>query len=341
MIKTLPVTQAVGSVLAHDITEILPGQFKGRAFRKGHIITEEDVDHLRDLGKEHLYVLELGENQVHEDDAARELARALAGPGVVVTGEPKEGKLELTAGRDGLLRVDVDALQSFNLSGEVMCATRHTHSVVRKGEVIAGTRAIPLVIARSVLDAAVAVCAASGGVLRVVPFRRTRVGVVVTGSEVYYGRIHDKFRPVIERKIKEIGSSIIGVRYAPDKRDVIRGHIRDLMAEGAELIVTTGGMSVDPDDVTRLAAADAGARDITYGSAVLPGAMLMVAYIGDVPVIGVPACGMFHDITLFDLIFPRILTGERIGREALAALGHGGLCLNCRECRFPVCPFGK
>ncbi|MEK6776492.1 MAG: molybdopterin-binding protein [bacterium] len=341
MLKTLPVQESVGTVLAHDITEIIPGQFKGRAFRKGHIITESDIEHLRDLGKEHLYVLEIGVDEMHENDAAMQLASVLAGKGVTVSREPREGKLELAASYDGLLKVNVQALYRFNLIGEVMCATRHTNTYVRQGEILAGTRTIPLVIQKKTIDKAVAICKEAGAIVHVLPLLKTNVGVVITGNEVYYGRIKDKFRPVITRKVTEIGSRISDVRYAQDQREIIAGHILDLIAAGSDLIVTTGGMSVDPDDVTRLAVADAGAREITYGSAVLPGAMLMVAYIGEVPVIGVPACGMFHDITLFDLIFPRILAGERIGREALAALGHGGLCLNCKICRFPVCPFGK
>ncbi|OIP64466.1 MAG: molybdopterin-binding protein [Nitrospirae bacterium CG_4_9_14_3_um_filter_53_35] len=341
MVKTLPVHDAVGTVLAHDITEIIPGQFKGRAFKKGHIITESDIEHLKNLGKEHLYVLEIGGEDLHENDAAVMLASALAGRGIMVSKEPKEGKLELTAAYEGLLKVNVQALYRFNLIGEVMCATRHTNTYVKKGEILAGTRAIPLVIHKKIIEKAVAVCKEAGGVLHLLPLRKAGVGVVITGNEVYHGRIKDRFRPVIQKKVEEIGSSIVDVRYAPDERKVIAGHIRDLIGKGADLIVTTGGMSVDPDDVTRLAVADAGAEEITYGSSVLPGAMLMVAYMGDIPVIGVPACGMFHDITLFDLILPRVLAGERIGREALAALGHGGLCLNCETCRFPVCPFGQ
>ncbi len=341
MLKTLPVTKAVGTVLAHDITKIVPGHSKGRAFKKGHIVTEEDVEQLRNLGKENLYVMELKEDEMHENDAALMLASALAGRGIEVAGEPKEGKLELKAAYDGLLKVDARALYRFNLLGEVMCATRHNNTMVRKGEPLAGTRAIPLIIGRSLVGRAVEICREAESILHILPVRKARVGVVITGNEVYYGRIKDKFRPVIEKKIDEIGSTIEDVCYTPDDREKIADRLRDLLVNGADLIVTTGGMSVDPDDVTRLAVADAGAEVLTYGSAVLPGAMLMVAYIGEVPVIGVPACGMFHDITLFDLLLPRILAGERIGREELAALGHGGLCLNCEVCRFPVCPFGK
>jgi molybdenum cofactor synthesis domain-containing protein len=337
----LPLQKAVGTVLAHDITEIIPGHFKGRAFKKGHIITQNDVAHLRNLGKEHLFVLQISEVELHENEAALRLASALAGEGVIPAEEPKEGKVELRAARDGLLTVNVEALYRFNLLGDVMCATRHRHTLVKAGELLGGTRTIPLVIPKERIDLAEAICREAGGILHVLPLRVAAVGVVITGNEVYYGRIRDRFRPVVQKKVEEVGSRIVDVRYAPDEREVIARHIRDLMAQGVDLILATGGMSVDPDDVTRLAVADAGAKGMVYGASVLPGAMLMVAYIGEVPVIGVPACGMFHTVTLFDLIFPRLLAGERIGREEIAALGHGGLCLDCAECRFPVCPFGK
>jgi len=341
MTRTLPVEDAVGTILAHDITEIVPGRFKGRAFKKGHLVTREDVEHLKNLGKEHLYVLEVDDSELHENDAARRLARELAGPGVIPSEEPREGKLNLKAEHDGLLKVDVSALLRFNLIGEVMCATRHNNSCVRKGDSLAGTRAIPLVIPKQTIEKAVSICREAGGILKVLPLRKAEVGVVITGNEVYSGRIRDQFGPVIRKKVEKIGSSIFEVRYAPDRVEVISGHIRDLISKGADFILTTGGMSVDPDDVTRLAVADAGAARPIHGSAVLPGAMLLVAEIGDVPVIGIPACGMFHETTLFDLLLPRVLAGDRIGREELAALGHGGLCLHCEVCRFPVCPFGK
>ncbi len=341
MVQILPLKEAIGTVLAHDITEIVPGRFKGRAFRKGHVVTREDIEHLRDLGKEHLHVLKISEVELHEDEAALLLAAALAGNGILCSRSPKEGKVELQAADDGLLKVDIEALYRFNLLGDVMCATRHSNTLVKKGDRVAGTRAIPLVIRRERVEQAEAICREAGGILKLLPLRKARVGVVITGNEVYYGRIRDRFRPVVESKVQAVGSHIVDVRYAPDKREVIVQSMRELLDQGADLILATGGMSVDPDDVTRRAVEDAGADPIVYGASVLPGAMLMVAYIRDIPVIGIPACGMFHSTTLFDLLFPRILAGERIGREEIAALGHGGLCLNCEECRFPVCPFGK
>jgi molybdopterin biosynthesis enzyme len=343
---TVPLHEAVGMVLAHDVTEIRAGEFKGRAFKKGHVVRREDIARLQRLGKEHLYILNLAEDEMHENEAAEALAGALMGPGVEAAGEPKEGKITLVAARDGLLKVDVERLFAFNMLGQVMCATLHNNTVVRKGCVVAGTRAIPLVVKRSLV--ADAVSRVRGGAIEVKVMRRPKAGVVITGNEVYSGLVRDSFAPVIRRKIEELGGSVIGVRYAPDEADHIARNLSELLAAGADLLITTGGMSVDPDDVTRFAVRSLGAADIVYGSAVLPGAMFLVAYIdrpnGDsrVPLLGVPACGIYHRTTVFDLILPRVLAGETITRADLARMGHGGLCLGCGdECRYPVCPFGK
>ncbi len=338
--KTIRVSDAVGAVLAHDITEIRPGEFKGRAFKKGHIIREEDVCHLQRLGKEHLFVLNLSQDEMHENDAAYALARALMGEGVAIKGEPKEGKISIVAERDGLLKIDRDALLNFNMLGEVMCSTLHTNTLVKKGRTVAGTRAIPLVVKRDVVESAAAI-GKERPIIRVSKIRKPRAGVVITGNEVYHGRIKDAFAPVITKKIEEIGGELVGVYYAPDHRAFIADRLQELLKAEADLLITTGGMSVDPDDVTRFAIRELGARDITYGSAVLPGAMFLVAYLGAIPILGIPACGMYAKTTIFDLILPRVLAGEKIGRRELAELGHGGLCMKCEVCRYPVCPFGK
>ncbi len=364
--KTVPIVEAIGMVLAHDITEIRKDEFKGRAFKKGHIIRVEDITHLKRLGKEHLFVLSLSPDEMHEDDAAAALAAALMGKGVRVEGEPKEGKINIVADRDGLLCVNRDALLGLNLLGDVMCATRHGNSLVKKDRIVAGTRAIPLVVKRRIIAEAVAVCeeARQSGapVIEVKKLRKPKAGVVITGNEVYHGRIKDAFAPVITRKVEAFGGEIIGLYYAPDDAGFIKQRLQELIDAGADLLITTGGMSVDPDDVTRFAIRDIGATDITYGAAVLPGAMFLVGYLSKehsaesivqkpsapgappsagIPILGIPACGMYHAITVLDLILPRVLAGERIGRQELAELGHGGLCLNCKTCRYPVCPFGK
>ena len=349
--KTIRVTESVGTVLAHDITEIRPGEFKGRAFKKGHVIREEDVCHLQRLGKEHLFVLQVADDEMHENEAAYEIAKALMGDGVAIKGEPKEGKISIIAERDGLLKIHKDGLLAFNMLGEVMCATLHDNTVVKKGQTVAGTRAIPLVVKKSIVEAAVRIAAPPqpplakggnrGGVVEVKEIRKPKVGVVITGNEVYHGRIKDAFAPVITKKIEEIGGELVGVYYAPDDKTFIVDRLRELLNAGANLLITTGGMSVDPDDVTRFAIRELGAGEITYGSAVLPGAMFLIAYLDSIPIIGIPACGMYAKTTIFDLILPRVLAGERVGRKEVAVLGHGGLCLKCEVCRYPVCPFGK
>jgi len=341
MTKTIPVDQAVGMVLPHDITEIRSEEFKGRAFRKGHIIKAEDIERLKSLGKEHIYVLELGEDDIHENEAAELMAAALAGSGTLVSGEPVEGKLNIVAAHDGLLKVEVEALYQFNLMGEVMCATLHSNTPVKKGEQLAGTRLIPLVSKRGIVNVAVEIAEKAGGILRVAQLRQARAGLIITGNEVFHGRIKDAFEPVLRKKLEKLGSEVVAVRFAPDNIETIAAEIKACLDAGADLIITSGGMSVDPDDVTRQGIARAGTQNIVYGSPVLPGAMFLVGYIGEVPVLGLPACGMFHRITIFDLILPRVLCGEKITRQDIARLGHGGLCRQCKTCVYPICGFGK
>ncbi|MHB0867824.1 MAG: molybdopterin-binding protein [Thermoleophilia bacterium] len=340
--KTVAVQDAVGLVLSHDITEVnARTHYKGSAFRRGHVITEADVSRLLDLGKENIYVLEMTADQMHEDDAVLELVTALAGDNASFMPEPREGRINLIAGVTGLLKVDVEALIRFNCVGEVMCATRHTNTVVQAGDIIAGTRAIPLVVERELVRQAVAIAEAAGGLVSVRPLKVLRTAIIITGSEVYTGRIDDAFEPIIREKVETLGSSIVSVTKCPDNMLAIR-QVLLAAREAADLVIMTGGMSVDPDDLTPLAAREAGAVISAYGSAVLPGAMFMVGYFEDsTPVLGVPACGIHHPRTIFDLILPRVLAGEKITSDDIARLGHGGLCLDCPECNFPVCPFGK
>jgi molybdenum cofactor synthesis domain-containing protein len=368
--RTIPVEESVGAVLAHDITEIRPGEFKGRAFRKGHVVRKEDVCHLQRLGKEKLFVLNIEEDELHEDEAAYEMAEALSGEGVEMRGRPKEGKIDLVAGTDGLLKINRDALLEINMLGDVICATLHDNTPVKKGEVVAGTRAVPLVVKKEVITRASLIANSGQKVIRVKKLKKPKAGIVITGNEVYCGKIKDAFAPVIEQKIRAFGGKVTGVYFAPDDESFIKERLRDLVEAGADLLITTGGMSVDPDDVTRFAIRQLGASEITYGSPVLPGSMFLVAYLeraqglsytnhgreavapeenagdgvplpGYIPILGIPACGMYHKITIFDLILPRVLAGERIDRKDLAELGHGGLCRKCDACHYPVCGFGK
>ena len=339
--KIIDLSEAVGTVLAHDMTEIRPGEFKGAAFRKGHVVTSDDLDHLARMGKRHLYVLDIPDGMMHEDEAALILAESLAGPNVSFSKAPCEGKLNLIAECDGLLKVNGNALIEFNMVEGVMCASRHSDTLVTKGDVVAGTRAIPLVIEQDVVTRAADVAASVGYIFEIKPLSQLKTALVITGNEVYNKLIEDKFAEVMRPKLAAYDCPVIGETFAPDDADHIARSITEQLENGAELIILTGGMSVDPDDVTRRGVALAGAEDIIYGTAVLPGAMLMVARIGDVPVIGTPACALYHPRTMFDLVLPKILAGERVSRRDLAAMGHGGMCLNCPTCKYPVCPFGK
>lgn len=341
MKETIPVNQAVGMVLPHDITEIVKDKFKGVAFKKGHIICNEDIDHLKRLGKEHIYVLQLGPNEIHENEAAEILATALAGPGTTLSDEPVEGKIAIHAAHDGILKVNEEALYQFNLLGEVMCSTLQSNTPITKGENIAATRLIPLLSKRSIVEKAAEIANTYGPIVEVKPLRKARAGLIITGNEVFSGRIEDKFEKVLREKLDVIGSEVISVTFAPDDIKKIATAITEAIDKGADLIITSGGMSVDPDDVTRMGIAEAGATYCYYGTPVLPGAMFLSGRIGSIPVLGLPACGMFHKITIFDLILPRILSGESIGREEFARMGHGGLCRNCKRCQYPVCNFGK
>ncbi len=341
MIKTIKLKDAVGTKLAHDITEIRPGEFKGAAFRKGHTVCNEDLCRLQKLGKNHLYLIDLEADEIHENEAAVIVAKALAGEGVVWKNEPREGKIGLKADRDGLLVVDVAALTAFNMIEEVMCTTLHNHSMVKTGELVAATRAIPLVMKRVPIERAAAIAGQNCGVVSVRPLRRGKAGLIITGNEVYHGLIEDRFAPILTRKLTGLGCEVDRIRFAPDDTEIIRQEIFKHIERGCDLILLSGGMSVDPDDVTRKGISLAGADEIHYGAAALPGAMFLVAYIDHVPLIGVPACGLHHRVTVLDLILPRILSGEHIGKKELAFLGHGGLCQDCPECTYPHCAFGK
>ncbi|CAO0824339.1 Molybdopterin molybdenumtransferase [Desulfarculales bacterium] len=344
--RLVDLQDAVGLVLAHDITEIVPGVHKGPAFKKGHMVAPQDLEHLARLGKQHLYILAIGPGQMHENDAAELMARTLCGPGVELAGPPVEGKITLIASQDGLFDLDPSRLVNFNMVDQVMCATIHRHTVVKKGTPLAGTRPIPLVIERGLVEQACAVADREGGLLRVLPLKPLAAGVVVTGNEVANGLIEDRFAPIVTAKIEALGGRVAAVRFCPDDRLAVAMAIQGLLTSGAQIIITTAGMSVDPNDVTRLAIADAGGRNLLYGTPVLPGAMFLVGVLdgpaGEVPILGVPACALFHAVTALDLVLPRVLAGERFTRPKIAALAHGGYCQNCSNgCRFPVCGFGR
>lgn len=334
------VEDAVGMVLCHDITEIVPGEFKGRAFAKGHIIEEKDIEKLLDLGKRHIYVWDLSKGYVHENDAALRMVQAAAGENITFS-EVKEGKIELRAACDGVLKIDLEALYELNDVEEICFATIHGNKMVTKGKLLGGARVIPLAVREDILTAFEKISAEHRPVISVRPFRPAKIGVVTTGSEIQSGRIQDKFWPVLEDKAAELGAELVGQKFPGDDPEEITKAIRGYLDQGVDMVQVTGGMSVDPDDMTPSVIRALGGEVITYGTPVLPGAMFMLSYVDGVPVVGLPGCVMYSKRTVFDLIVPRLLTGEKLSKRDFVLLAHGGQCQNCPVCTYPDCGFGQ
>ncbi len=345
--KLIRTVDAEGAVLCHDITQIIKGVTKDAVFRKGHVVTKEDIPVLLSVGKDQLYVWEKEEGMLHENDAAEILCEMCKGGNMERT-QAKEGKIELKAACDGLLKVNNEALKTVNGLGQMMIATRHGNFPVKQGDKLAGTRIIPLVIEEEKMETArEAAAKVTGGepILELKPFVHKKVGIVTTGNEVFYGRIQDTFTPVIEEKLSEFDAEVIDHVTWNDDDQKVTASILEMIEKGADVVVCTGGMSVDPDDKTPLAIKNTGARIVSYGAPVLPGAMFLLAYYeaGDrtVAVMGLPGCVMYAKRTIFDLVLPRVMADDPVTPEDLAALGQGGLCLNCPVCTYPNCGFGK
>ena len=338
--KLMKTEEAVGQILCHDITQIIKGVTKDVVFNKGHVIKEEDIPVLLSVGKDHIYIWENDESMLHENEAA-EILRAICMGNNIYASTPKEGKIELFSETDGILMIDNTRLCEVNALGEMMIATRHSGFSVRKGDLLAGTRIIPLVIKKEKMAKAEAV-AGDKPILNVLPFKKKKIGVVTTGNEVFHNRIKDTFTPVIADKFAEFGSEIAEHMILNDDHKKITEAINLMLEKGMDIIVCTGGMSVDPDDKTPLAIKNSGAEVITYGAPVLPGAMFMLAYSSDGrPVMGLPGCVMYEKRTILDLVLPRIMADIPINAEQISKFGQGGLCLYCDVCRFPECSFGK
>lgn len=338
--KLIPVQEAVGHVLCHDMTQIIPGQYKDARFRKGHVVREEDIPVLLAMGKENLYVWEMVPGMVHENDAAGRLVR-LCENEHMVRSAVKEGKIELTAAIDGLFRVDTRRLNAVNLLEDVMIATRRGNTPVRAGDKLCGTRVIPLVIEEEKLSRAED-AAGDAPLLELLPWKLKTAGVITTGSEVAKGLVQDAFTPVVRRKLEAFGIAVTEHRLPGDGLEDIAAAIAEVRERGVDLVLCTGGMSVDPDDRTPGAIRRSGARIVAYGAPVLPGAMFLLGYYEDgTPVMGLPGCVMYAKATIFDLILPRAAAGVPVSREDIASMGEGGLCLGCGDCTYPNCGFGK
>lgn len=320
-LKTIKTVDAVGHVLCHDVTKIVPGEFKGPAYRKGHIVREEDIEDLLSMGKDILYVWEDLEGLVHENDAAVRLKNLIAGDNIELT-EVKEGKINLVSKVNGVLKIDTEVLTRINMIDEIIVATKPDLMYVEKGMVIAGTRIIPLMInEEKLIEAEMLV---TDKVINVMPLKYTKVAMVTTGNEVFYGRITDKFRDVIEPKVEAYGAHLIGQTIVPDINEEITKAIQSYLDMGAELIICTGGMSVDPSDTTPEAIINTGSTIVTYGMPVLTGSMTLIAYNKDVAIVGLPAGVIFSDKSSIDLILHRLLSNDKITRYEVAKYGNGG-----------------
>ncbi|MFP4587059.1 MAG: molybdopterin-binding protein [Desulfohalobiaceae bacterium] len=342
-VRSVPVQEAVGQRTAHDMTRIVPGENKDAEFNAGQTLAAGDVCRLQQMGRNTVYVQdqadELGD-WVHEDQAALEFARAMAGPGVEYDSRPKEGKINFRAARQGLFVLDQELLRAFNLQPRVVCASRQNRLVVEEGKILAGTRAIPLYLEKAEHARALRILG-SGTLLQVLQLRRPKTGILVTGTEVFTGLIQDRFIPVIKAKVENFSGEVVGTDIVPDQAEAIQEGLGKLLRAGADLVITTAGLSVDPEDVTRQGLLRAGLEQECFGLPVLPGAMTLCGRIGSAQVLGVPACALYYKTTSLDLILPQLLAGLQPTSQELAAMGEGGLCLGCRSCTYPKCPFGK
>lgn len=330
---------AVGQALCHDITAIRDGK-QGPLFRRGHIVRAEDVQAMLDIGKFHVFVWEPEADEVHEEDAARALTGRIAGPNIAYTG-PSQGKFVLTSKIRGLYKVNREGLLAINRVQDFTVASIPGNTPVEAGGVLAGVRIVPLVTARGNVEEAVRLAGEFAPVLCVKPYLPLKVGVVITGGEIFHGRIPDAFEPMLRKKLGPFGAQLLGFVKCPDELEPILAAARGFLDAGAELVLFTGGMSVDPDDLTPTAIRLLGAEFLTQGMAAQPGNMLTIAYAEDTPLIGIPSAAIHSPTTSLDLFLPRILAGERIGVQDTKDLGEGGLCLNCPVCRYPVCYFGR
>ena len=338
--KKIRVQDAVGKTLCHDMTAILENGFKGVIFRRGHEVVEEDISVMLDIGKAHIFVWDAEIDEIHEDDAAHELVKAMCGDNLVYTG-PNEGKFQISSKIDGMFWVDSNGLRLINSVEHYTVATRNGYSAVSAGEKLAGARIIPLVTKQVNVDLAVKIARDNYPILNVVPYRVKKVAAIITGSEIFNGRIKDAFQPILQRKVGLFSAELIRTTICDDDLDAIKSTIADYVSSGIELILLTGGMSVDPDDLTPTAIRESGAKVVSQGAPMQPGNMLTIAYLGSTVLVGVPGASMHSPVTSLDVFLPRIMAGISINKKDIIALGEGGFCAACAQCRYPMCYFGK
>lgn len=336
--KKVKVQDAIGMTLCHDITAMVDG-FKGAAFKRGHVITQEDIPKLLDIGKQHVFIWEENAGEIHEEDAARRLSQMTTVDGAHY-GSVSEGKIQLFADQDGMFRVDKALLAAVNRIGDITITTLPDHYPVKAGDRLASMRIVPLVTEERQIAEAEALCAGKQ-LYDLRPFKPLKVGIIITGSEIYHGRIKDKFERVARAKLAHYPAEILGVHVCDDELDMIVGAGRALLAEGAELLIFSGGMSVDPDDLTPSAIREMGAEIVSYGVPSQPGNMTLVAYLDQAALLGVPGAAISRPTTMFDVLLPQIFCGDPLTKDDLIRLGEGGLCQMCDNCHFPNCTFGR
>jgi len=338
--KKVRVEDAIGMKICHDITKVIPGKFKGPAFKRDHIIRPEDIEELLSIGKEHIFVWEDNAGEIHEDEAAVRIGRAVIGRNIVFD-QPQEGKIILRATVRGLFKVNSALLKQVNSIENVTVTTRPGNFTVEKDDKLSGARIIPLVIEEKTIQDLEDLCRTSGPVLEVKSYKNLKAGIIITGNEVFKGRIEDKFWPVVSAKLGYFGAEVLGHTYCPDELPEMEEAIAAYLAGGADMIILAGGMSVDPDDVTPEAIRKSGAEVVTYGVPIQPGNMFMLAYLGGTVLMGVPGAAIFSKTTILDVVLPRIFSGETLGKDDFLEMGEGGFCLGCKECRYPICYFGR
>ena len=336
--KKIAIEDAIGMELCHDITEMNDG-FKGVAFRRGHIIQPSDVEHMMRIGKQHIFVWEAHAGEIHEDDCARRMAAMTPVEGAHYT-EPAEGKVLLIADQRGMFRVNRQLLNQINSIGDITICTLPDHYPVEAGARLASMRIVPLVTKEERIIEAEQLCRDTP-LLGLLPYQHKKVGVIITGSEVYHGRIQDKFEPVVRSRMKQYPSEIMGITFCDDDLHMIVDAAQAFLEKGADFLIFTGGMSVDPDDLTPSAIRQLGADIVTYGIPAQPGNMTLVAYLGSIPILGVPGAAIKLPTTIFDVLLPQVFAGERISKEELVNIADGGLCQMCKTCHWPNCSFGR
>lgn len=336
--KKIAVEQAVGMTLCHDITKMVDG-FKGAAFKRGHVIREEDVEELLNIGKKSVFIWEENAGEIHEEDCALRMAAMAPVEGAHYTA-PSEGKVLLMADQPGMFRVNKKLLSAINSIGDITISTLPDHYPVQVGVRLASMRIVPLVTKETQIIEAERLCEGEK-LLDLRPYRMKKIGVIITGSEVYSGRIKDKFEPVVRRKMEQYPSEILGVTICDDDLDMIVSAAKAYLEQGADFLIFTGGMSVDPDDLTPTAIRRLGAQIISHGVPSQPGNMTLAAYLDDVAILGVPGAAISLPTTIFDVLLPQIFAGDKLTKEDLVNLAEGGLCQMCKACHFPNCTFGR